>query len=267
MSLPSPESAAPVEMLSRPTSAEPFPDEWYDESSADHFWFTWRLRALHRLMKDVGLSTEATLRALDIGSGSGVLARQLEDTTAWTVDATDLNLGALKRCAPRRGRTLYYDVTEERTELRGTYDVALLFDVIEHVPKPRPLLESALRHLKPGGWLLINVPALPVLFSRYDVVAGHVRRYTRDSLARELDGLPLSSRALRYWGFSLVPALLARKALMPTQDPDQQRVIERGFVPPSKLVDGALRVLMHAETRLSARPVLGTSVLYAGRVP
>ncbi|RKH47506.1 class I SAM-dependent methyltransferase [Corallococcus llansteffanensis] len=266
MSLPSPESTAAVEMLSRPTSAEPFPDEWYDESSADHFWFTWRLRALSRLLKDVGVPTQAPLRVLDIGSGAGILARQLEDTTAWTVDATDLNLGALKRCAPRKGRTLYYDVTEERPELRGTYDVALLFDVIEHVPQPRPLLESALRHLKPGGLLLINVPALPVLFSRYDVVAGHVRRYTRDSLSQELEGLPLRTEALRYWGFSLVPALLVRKAMMPA-DQDQQNVIERGFVPPSKWVDGALRVLMHAETRLAARPVVGTSVLYAGRVP
>ncbi|RKH33423.1 class I SAM-dependent methyltransferase [Corallococcus sicarius] len=255
-----------VELLSSPRATEPFPDAWYDQSSAEHFWFSWRLRALLRLLKDVRTPTTQPLRVLDVGSGPGILAAQLEAATAWTVDAADLNLGALQRCAPRRGRTLYYDVTEERPELAGRYDAVFVFDVIEHLPEPLPLLRSALAHLKPGGLFLINVPALQACFSQYDVEVGHLRRYTTASLEEALEPLGLQSVALRYWGLSLLPALVARRATMPVGRL-QERIVERGLVPPSKWVDGALRALMHAETRLASRPVLGTSVLYAGRVP
>jgi SAM-dependent methyltransferase len=253
-----------VELLSTPRGIEPFPDEWYDQSSAEHFWFAWRLRALLRLLGELDAGTRRPLRALDVGCGSGVLASQLERATAWTVDATDLNLGALKRCEPRRGRTLYYDVIEERAELVDSYDAVLLFDVIEHLPDARPLLRSAVRHLRPGGLLLVNVPALPVLFSRYDVEAGHVRRYTRTSLGAELAPLELEPLTVRYWGLSLVPALVARRAMMPPGR-EQERVIERGFVPAAKSIDLALRALMQVETRLTSKPPLGSSVLYAGR--
>jgi SAM-dependent methyltransferase len=242
-----------------------FPDEWYDASDASHFWFRWRLSVLRRTLADAGADTAAALAALDVGCGSGVLAAQLEGATAWTVDGTDLNLAALERCAPRRGRTLYYDVTEERAELVGRYDAVVLFDVLEHVPDPRALVRSALRHLKPEGILLVNVPALPALMSAYDRAAGHLRRYTRRSLADELGDLGLETRVLRYWGLSLVPLVAARKALLARAGP---RTIDRGFRPPFPGVNAALSSLMRVETALLRAPPLGTSVMYAGvKVP
>jgi SAM-dependent methyltransferase len=238
-----------------------FPSEWYDASEASHFWFRWRLAALRRALADACVSEIEARHVLDIGCGSGVLAAQLEDSTNWTVDGTDLNLRALERCRPRRGKTLYYDVTEERVELVGSYGAVILFDVLEHLPDPRALLRSALRHLAPGGLVLINVPALPALMSAYDREAGHLRRYTTQSLLTEVEGLGVSTCVLRYWGFSLVPLLLARKAMLARGGP---RTIDRGFRPPAAAFNSALVGLMHLETSLVRQPPLGTSVLYVG---
>jgi SAM-dependent methyltransferase len=249
-----------IEVLS-PVRGQEFPAEWYDASEAAHFWFRWRFAVLRRALARVGAAVGEPLRVLDVGCGPGVLAEQLERATSWTVDATDLNLGALERCGPRRGRTLYYDVTEERPELLGSYDVVVLFDVLEHLAEPRVLARSALRHLRPGGLLLVNVPALPALTSAYDRAAGHLRRYTTATLAAELEGLPLRRRDLRYWGLALIPLLVARKALLARGGP---RTIERGFRPPMAGVNAALVGLMRAETTLLAAPPLGTSVMYAG---
>jgi SAM-dependent methyltransferase len=249
-----------VQVLS-PIRRQEFPDEWYDASDASHFWFRWRLAVLRRALADAGADTAASLTALDVGCGSGVLAAQLERVTSWTVDGTDLNMAALERCAPRRGRALYYDISEDRAELLGRYDGVILFDVLEHVPEPRALVRSALRHLKAGGILLVNVPALPALTSAYDEAAGHLRRYTARSLAGELDGLGLEARVLRYWGLSLVPLLVARKALLARKGP---RTIDRGFRPPLPGVNAALSSLMRLETALLRAPPLGTSVMYAG---
>ena len=137
-----------IELLS-PVRGQEFPDAWYDASDPAHFWFRWRLAVLLRVLADTGTADRRSLSALDVGCGPGVLAAQLEAATPWTVDGTDLNRAALDRCAPRRGRTLYYDVADERAELVDRYDVVLLFDVLEHLAEPRALVRSALRHLKP----------------------------------------------------------------------------------------------------------------------
>ncbi|MFO0583152.1 MAG: class I SAM-dependent methyltransferase [Anaeromyxobacter sp.] len=254
-------SGAPrVELLSA-VRGQDFPDEWYDASAASHFWFRWRLAALERALADAGPLPGGPLTLLDVGCGSGVLAAQLEAARGWTVDGTDLNLPALERCAPRRGRTFYYDVTEERPELLGRYDGAVLFDVLEHLPDPGRILRSTLRHVRPGGLLLVNVPALPSLMSAYDRAAGHLRRYTRRSLSAELAGQGVEERVIRYWGLSLVPLLWVRKAVLAGGGP---RTIERGFVPPHPAVNAALAGLMHLETRALRSPPVGTSVLHVG---
>lgn len=249
-----------VEILS-PVRSQPFPEEWYGASEASHFWFRWRFEVLRRALADAGIPTSRPSTVLDVGCGSGVLARQLEDATAWTVDATDLNLPALERCGPRRGRTLYYDVAEERPEFLELYDLVVLFDVLEHLAEPRALARAALRHLKPGGAFLVNVPALPALASAYDRAAGHLRRYTAPTLTRELEGLGLEPRVVRYWGLSLVPMLALRKAVLGRGGPG---TIDRGFRPPFPGANAALVRLMRIETRLLRAPVRGTSVLYVG---
>jgi SAM-dependent methyltransferase len=250
-----------VQLLSE-VRGQAFPEEWYDASDASHFWFRWRLAALRRALADAGVPTDRPLEVLDVGCGSGVLAGQLEAHTAWTVDATDLNLAALERCRPRRGRTFYYDVTEERPELLGRYGAAVLFDVLEHLPDPRGMVRAVLRHLAPGGLLLVNVPALPALMSAYDRAAGHLRRYTTASLSGELHGLGLEPRILRYWGLSLVPVLSLRKLLLARGGP---RTIDRGFRPPWPGVNAAFTGLMRLETAVLRTPPLGSSVLYVGR--
>ena len=249
-----------IEVLS-PVRPLEFPEDWYDFSHLNHFWFRWRLQATARALRDTAIPSDRPLRALDVGCGSGVFATQLEQLTAWTVDGTDLNMTALERCRPRRGRTFYYDVSDERPELLGSYDVLVLFDILEHLGQPRALMKPALKHLKKGGAVLVNVPALMRLKSAYDRAAGHLRRYTLRTLEDELAGLGLATRALRYWGLSLVPLLVARKLVLTD---DGARAIERGFQPPSSAINAALLAMMRVETRLLPEPVLGTSVLYIG---
>lgn len=248
-----------IEIVSERES-QPFSAEWFDLARADHFWFAWRLRAALRLATDHGLPLGAELAALDVGCGAGILRAQLEAATAWRVDGTDLDHDALARIEEGRGRIFLYDVLERRERFRAAYDLVLLFDVLEHVAPTRPFLEAVLHHLRPGGHLLVNVPALPSLYGRYDVAAGHHRRYDRVSLLAELAGLPLAPLEARYWGLSLVPLAAVRKLLLGLRR-GEEHTIERGFEPPGPLAHGALRALMTLETRLVRRPPVGASLL------
>ena len=252
-----------IEIVSERES-QPFSAEWFDLARADHFWFAWRLRAALSLAADHGLPLDAELSVFDVGCGPGVLGAQLEAATAWRVDGTDLDLDALTRVPEGRGRIFLYDVLERRERFREAYDLVLLFDVLEHMDPTKPFLEAVLHHLKPGGHLLLNVPALPSLYGRYDVAAGHHRRYQRASLLAELRGLPLAPLETRYWGLSLVPLAAARKLWLGLRG-SGEHTIERGFEPPGRLVHAALSRWMALETRIVRRPPLGASLLLLAR--
>jgi SAM-dependent methyltransferase len=251
-----------VEIISPPTGVE-FPDEWYGLTADTHFWFQWRLEAALRQVREVRLPTTERLLALEVGSGTGVLRDQLEAATAWKIDITDLNLKALQDSRPGRGRTLYYDILECREAFREAYDVVILYDVLEHIEHTRPFVDAVLAHLKPGGYLLLNVPALQILRGEYDLAAGHHRRYSRSTLAQEFAGTSLEIRDLRYWGFFLLPVLVLRKAVQRSGAAPED-TIRSGFRAPGPLVHRALRALMRTELALGLSP-LGTSLLLAGR--
>lgn len=240
-----------------------FPDEWYEANSEDHFWFEWRARIARALIDAVGLRADASFRVLDVGCGTGITCRQLARHTRWTFDGADLNLNALRQCDLGRGRVLYYDVLERRPDLKDAYDVAILFDVLEHIEDTLPFLDAVLYHLKPGGMLLVNVPALMTFYSVYDEVAGHCRRYTKKTLNEEFARLEATVLRQVYWGFSMLPVLWMRQRVL--RGRPREQVIQTGFVPPHPVVHSLLRATMRTEIALLSNPPLGTSVMCAVR--
>ena len=105
-----------IELFSKPEGAVEFAEDWYSYNTTSHFWFDWRFRAVRKLLATARLPLDKNLTVLDIGCGTGIVREQLEGLTAWTIDGTDLNLGALARIKPGRGRTFYYDILTRRPE-------------------------------------------------------------------------------------------------------------------------------------------------------
>src|SRR5512139_1278887 len=96
-----------------------------------------------------------------------------------------------------------YYVGDRRPAFLDAYGVVVLFDVLEHVAETASFLSAVVRHLRPGGHLLVNVPALPCLFGDYDRAAGHLRRYEPGTLRSEFDGVDVEILDVRFWGLSL----------------------------------------------------------------
>jgi SAM-dependent methyltransferase len=253
--------ASRIEIIS-PRRELPFPAEWYGLADPGHFWFEWRLAAALAQMRGVGVSTTTPHRALEIGAGTGVLRDQLEAHTSWVVDIADLCFEALSRAAAGRGRHLYYDVGEQRPAFLGAYEVVVLFDVLEHVAETEAFVSAVARHLRPGGYLLVNVPALPSLFGDYDREAGHLRRYVPSTLRSEFSALDLEILDVRFWGLSLVPVLLARRLFVRQGGGSP---IRAGFQPPGAIVHRLLKTLMRCETAILRRPPAGSSLLLCAR--
>ena len=64
----------------------------------------------------------------------------------------------------------------------GTFDTIIFTHVLEHIKEDKKAIEKAYELLKPGGMILIEVPALQFLFSTHDKLLGHYRRYNKKYL-------------------------------------------------------------------------------------
>jgi SAM-dependent methyltransferase len=237
------------------------PVQWYRMADEKHFWFQWRLRVFMNQLRDLDLLGRS-FQCLDVGCGNGLLRRQIEKHTAWTIDGTDIYEGILAEQGNLRGKTYLYDIDDRRKELQEAYDGLFLFDILEHLDNPVRFLHSALFHLRPKGWVFINVPALPFLYSAYDVMAEHVKRYDPMLLGKELQKAFLENMDSRYWGLSLIPALGLRKLLLRKPNPSTLR---HGFKPFSETIHTILKGLMAMETRWIGKPFRGTSLMVAAQ--
>lgn len=64
----------------------------------------------------------------------------------------------------------------------GALDGAILINVLEHIEDDAGMLAHLAATLRPGGYLMLFVPAMPFLYSRMDRLVGHYRRYRRPEL-------------------------------------------------------------------------------------
>jgi 2-polyprenyl-3-methyl-5-hydroxy-6-metoxy-1,4-benzoquinol methylase len=248
-----------VIVLSQPAPVD-MADEWYEFATEHHFWMQWRLT---RILSSRGLKQVPEGRWLDIGCGHGEVIKQLESKSDYIVDGTDLNLMALEQVGSTRGDIFVYNIFDNHEPFKNKYAVILLLDVIEHIDDASSFLAASLTSLKPGGLVIINVPALSFLFSRYDVAAGNKRRYTKKMLRALFKENGVEELEMVFWGVSLIPIAIVRKFVLLFVS--RKNIIKRGFRPPSPTINRLFIILMKVELFLFGNPVLGTSIIAIGR--
>jgi len=125
----------------------------------------------------LGLIEQRDFEAVaDIGAGDLYFAREVLRRHPERMIAVDTGY---ERAAEIDGILLLNHLSEVAD---GSLDLAFLMDVLEHEQDDRGFLGEAFRKLKPGGRLVITVPAFEFLFSAHDVFLGHFRRYRRRQL-------------------------------------------------------------------------------------
>ena len=143
-----------------------------------HWWYRGRRRVLRAQLDRLPIPPGA--RLLDAGCGSG---RTLDELARrGRVSGVDTSPEAVA-AARRRG---HRDVRVARVERLpfpdGTFDLVTCLDVVEHTPDDRATLAELRRVTRPGGLLVVTVPAYQALWSWHDVVNRHFRRYDSASL-------------------------------------------------------------------------------------
>lgn len=128
---------------------------------------------------------------LEIGTGFGNYRRQLPPLRRYA--GVDIDPVAVARAAIADPDGCYAAADIATTDLRTAFggdgfDTVLCANVLEHIAAQGAALDNMIAALRPGGHLLLFVPAHPALYSDMDRLAGHLRRYTLTSLRCSLEG-------------------------------------------------------------------------------
>jgi SAM-dependent methyltransferase len=158
-----------------------------------------------RLLLGLLLSARPGPRVLDVGAGQGTFARRLAARGFEVVPVDD----APAAVAVLRERVSAAAVEADATQLPfpdGSFDAAVLGEVLEHLDSDVAALREVARVLHPGGVVAVSVPRDRGGLGVSDTWAGHRRRYTRAALLAACAQAGLEVERCSAWGFPLSAA-------------------------------------------------------------
>jgi len=184
----------------------------YDRMAAHdstHWWYRARRDILADYLTRYGkLPGEA--RILEIGCGTGHNLPMLAGFG--TVDAIEIDPAAREIASERLGKPVGAAPLPELPGIeRGAYDLIAVLDVVEHIEDDVAALAAMKSCLKPGGKILIAVPAHQWMWSAHDVVNHHHRRYSKGTLVSAIEKAGLRPRKLTYFNSLLFPLAAAAR--------------------------------------------------------
>lgn len=147
------------------------------------FWFKARNRVIHTLVSP--LIADRAANVIEIGCGTGYVLRMLsQQFPKALVVGADLFYSGLHYAQRRVPQGLVQCDMRTAPFANGGFDLVCMCDVLEHIPEHENALQVAYKLLKPGGHLLVTVPARMSLWSYHDEHAHHCRRYELNDLAK-----------------------------------------------------------------------------------
>ena len=233
------------------------------EAEERQWWYSGQ-RAIALALLAAAADAGAGWRLLDAGCGTGYNLLALGALGRAT--GVDLSPDAIAFCRERGVRALRGSVLQ-LPFADACFDAVTSFDVLYHawVSDDRAAVAEMARVLRPGGLVLVRVPALMALWGAHDVEVQSRHRYTRGELLALLEGCGLRVLRATYCNSLLFPLLFARRTL--------DRVLGRegsdvGFLPAP--IEWAFGGALRAEAALVRRGLsfpLGASAVALARKP
>jgi SAM-dependent methyltransferase len=194
---------------------------------------------------------------LEIGSGTGTYASLWLEMGLERLTVSELDPALVERLRERFAGDSRVSVAEVDllTATPAAHSAVVAVNVLEHIEDDVAGLRAAGRLVRPGGAVVVFVPAFPFAMSRFDRALGHFRRYTLRSTRLAFEKAGLAIDRLRYVN---APGLIAwtigmRLLRLSPREGVALRAWDRAVVPPARALERRLPV------------PFGQSVLAVGR--
>jgi SAM-dependent methyltransferase len=236
------------------------------EVEGTHWWFVALRREIRAAQEAAGLAARAAW--LDAGCGTGGLLAANAAPLGLRGTGLDASLLGL-HLASRRGLRLAAGDASRMPFRDGSFDCATSIDVLCHRGvEERSALAELFRCLRPGGLLLLQVPAFESLRGPHDDAVWTDRRYGRAEIRRLLEGAGFVVRQLRYRNALLFPAAALWRLL--GRGRRRRATVRSDVAPLPSLLNAALAAVASLEARLARAGVrfpAGLSLFAAAEKP
>ncbi|WP_435769253.1 class I SAM-dependent methyltransferase [Nocardioides sp. SYSU DS0651] len=217
-----------------------------------HWWYAARRALVRRTVAPWPAG-----RAIDVGCGSGGTTAVLREL-GWRAvgveySPTGATIAASRGIPVARGDGRRLPVAD------ASVDLVMSTDAWEHIDDHEAVARESHRVLRPGGRLLVAVPAGMALWSGHDVALGHVRRYERDQLAALARGAGFRVEDLWSWNVLLRPVVRARRRSHQVAESEMEEV--------HPVLNAGLRAAVAMERVLPLRRLPGVSLVLVARKP
>lgn len=177
----------------------------YSDIEDTHWWFRGRREIFTRLLAP--LVKRGPLDILDIGFGTGAMLTFLR--SYGRVTGMDMSAEAIRFARTRTDAPMLLGDITQIPIASASKDLVTAFDIVEHVQNDAAAFVELARVCRPGGHVLVTVPAFQFLWGNQDVVSHHQRRYTRARLGEIVRAAGLVTERLSYFNAVLFPAVAA----------------------------------------------------------
>jgi SAM-dependent methyltransferase len=228
------------------------------DAAEDHMWW---YRSLHRRLLDALAGLHGAV--LDAGCGTGGLLALLR---ARRPDLRAVGLEwaepACRRAAAKSGAPIARGSVNVLPFAEASFDATIAADLLCHsaVDPPQALAELR-RVLRPGGMLIVNMPAYSWLLSAHDRLVHNVRRCTARQLTAMLCDAGFVRVRAHYWNSLLLPLMVAQRKLV------ARRAVASDVAPFPPWLDATLHAMTEIERRLPFPLPAGGSVLATAERP
>lgn len=151
-----------------------------------------------------GMKRTRPVTTLEIGAGQGAMGARLARLTPsfLAVEPDVTSYGVAKERIEARGGTVRNCLSDD-LEDGTTFDMVCAFEVLEHLEDDEAALASWAEKVRPGGHLMLSVPAWQHMFGKWDKAVGHYRRYSPDELGDKLRAAGFEPVKIGLYGWPL----------------------------------------------------------------
>ena len=218
----------------------------------------WWYRALHARLAAALAATTGPI--LDAGCGTGGLLACL-NATHDNLHGLEFNPAAAALAATKSPVRITQGSINAMPYADASFAAAVSADVLSHAGvNPTAALSELRRVLRPGGRLILNLPAYQWLLATHDRRVHNTSRFTAGSARALLAAAGFTQIRTRYWNSLLFPLMLIQRKLLASHDTAASDV---AAFPP--WLDATLHGITRAERRLPALPFGGSVRVTATR--